>query len=291
MSDDTLFSLPSPFDVAPGQVLLREPPDADPTVLSARLRAGSYEHPFVVDDGEHLTLYLGSIELIQTVMDKQAPDTLVPGYAHAMMSFLLFNAAPRSILMVGLGGGALVKACRALVPGARIEAVDADPAVLGWRAVFHIPPDDARLAIHAGDGAGFVAARHDVADILMVDAFDDTGFAPALDCHDFVADAHAALTRRGLMVTNLAGPSAAFGEFLMAVRDVFDDQLLVIPVRDDGNHVLLAFKDPSMRPVWHRQHRLAADLEARTGLTMRRCLEDAERVGWRRLPEALWLGD
>jgi len=288
MSDPDFLALPSPFDVAPGQVLLREPPDADPTVLAARLRAGTYEHPFVVDDGEHLTLYLGSIDLIQTVMDKRAPEALMPGYGQAMMSFLLFHPRPRRIVLIGLGGGALVKACRRLLPQVCIEAVEVDPAILQWRTLFRIPLDDARFVLHAGDGADYLAAHIGGIDVLLVDAFDDSGFAPALDQHAFVADAWTALGPKGIMVTNLAGPAAAYGEFLMAVRSVFDDQLLVVPVRDDGNHILLAFKDPSMRPVWHRQHRLAADLETRTGLALRQCVEQAERVGWRRLPDSLF---
>lgn len=291
MAEDDYLILPSPFDVAPGRVLLREPRDADPTVLEARLRAGTYEHPFVVDDGEHLTLYLGSIELIQTVMDKNDPQALMPGYSQAMMMFLLFNPQPRDILMVGLGGGALLKACRAQLPRARIEAVDVDPAVLGWRTLFQLPLDDARLAVSVGDGGAFVAAHRGEVDVLMIDAFDETGFAPSLDRHEFVAHAHAALSARGLMVTNLAGPGAAYGEFLMAIREVFDDQLLVVPVRDDGNHVLLAFKDPSMRPVWHRVQRMAAALEARTKLALGRFVDDAQRIGWRRLPDTLWQAD
>lgn len=43
----------------------------------------------------------------QTAMLLKDPEALVAPYMRKMMSFLLFNAAPTHILMIGLGGGSL----------------------------------------------------------------------------------------------------------------------------------------------------------------------------------------
>jgi spermidine synthase len=287
MSDAPPLSLPSPFDMAPGHVLLREPPDADPVLLIAQLLTGSYPHPFVVDDGEHLTLYLGSLDLMQTVMSKAEPDALLPGYGPRMMMSLLFLPAPRHIAMIGLGGGALVKFCLRHLAQARITVLELDEAVIAWRDTFGVPADGARLQVLAMDGAAHVAASPGSMDLLMIDAFDTHGFAPALASREFVVDAFEALTRSGMLVVNLAGPSAAYADFVAAVGEVFDDRLLVVPASEDGNHVLLAFKDPAMRPVWQRLHRLAAQMAGRHGLDYPAFVTQAERVGWRRVPESL----
>lgn len=57
-----------------------------------------------------------------------------------------------SVLLVGLGGGGLPQFLRDFVPGARVEVVEQDPAVLevaqGW---FGFTPDD-RLTVTLGDG-------------------------------------------------------------------------------------------------------------------------------------------
>ncbi|XP_035639415.1 eEF1A lysine and N-terminal methyltransferase-like isoform X3 [Oncorhynchus keta] len=57
-----------------------------------------------------------------------------------------------SVLLVGLGGGGLPQFLRDFVPGARVEVVELDPAVLevaqGW---FGFTPDD-RLTVTLGDG-------------------------------------------------------------------------------------------------------------------------------------------
>lgn len=59
---------------------------------------------------------------------------------------------PVSVLLVGLGGGGLPQFLRDFVPGARVEVVELDPAVLevaqGW---FGFTPDD-RLTVTLGDG-------------------------------------------------------------------------------------------------------------------------------------------
>lgn len=287
MADMPLMSLPSPFDMAPGQVLLREPADADRAALSAQLLAGTYPHPFVVDDGEHLTLYLGSLDLMQTVMSKAEPEALLPGYGPRMMLCLLFMPAPRRIAMIGLGGGALVKFCLRQLPQVRITVLELDAAVIAWRDTFALPADGDRLDVRAMDGAAYVAEVREQVDLLMIDAFDTHGFAPALARRDFVVDAFEALTRSGMLVVNLAGPSAAYAGFVAAVGEVFDDRLLVVPVPEDGNHVLIAFKDPAMRPVWQRLHRLAAQMAERYGLDYPAFVTQAERVGWRRVPDTL----
>ena len=34
--------------------------------------------------------------------------------------------------------------------------------------------------------------------------------------------------------------------------EVFDERVIAIPVREDGNHIVFAFRDPAFAPRWHR---------------------------------------
>jgi spermidine synthase len=73
----------------------------------------------------------------------------VLAYARAMMCFALFVPRPRHIVMVGLGGGSLVKFCHRHFPRAHHrDRMRAD--VIALRDAFHVPPDDARLRVRAG---------------------------------------------------------------------------------------------------------------------------------------------
>ena len=62
--------------------------------------------PFVFDNDDMRTLHFDE-KYIQSAMSISAPDKLLLSYTRAMMGFLLFGAAPKHILMVGLGGAEL----------------------------------------------------------------------------------------------------------------------------------------------------------------------------------------
>ena len=85
--------------------------------------------------------------MIQSEMLLSRPDHLLLRYARAMMCFTLFVPRPRHILMVGLGGGSLLKFCHRHLPEARITVLELRADVIALREQFMLPPDDARLRI------------------------------------------------------------------------------------------------------------------------------------------------
>lgn len=151
-SASTWREIPSPFDTAPGSVLLADLPPLSPRKLKAILLDESYPKPFVIDDGQLLTLYF-NIRLIQSVMRLDAPGALELRYTRKMMTFLLFNPRPKRIALIGMGGGSLVKFCATHLPQCRIAAIEFDPDVLAFRDLFKLPPDGPRLEVLHADGA------------------------------------------------------------------------------------------------------------------------------------------
>ena len=58
------------------------------------------------------------------------PDRIVMNYPKMMLSALFVNPAPRSMLIIGLGGGTLPRTLRQVVPDTQIDVVEIDPAVV-----------------------------------------------------------------------------------------------------------------------------------------------------------------
>src|SRR3954471_7487471 len=75
------------------------------------------------------TLHIGS-DTVQSSMRIAQPIDLEVAYTRSMMAFLLFNPAPVSVLMVGLGGGSLAKFIYHRLPGTRIVAIEVNPRVV-----------------------------------------------------------------------------------------------------------------------------------------------------------------
>jgi spermidine synthase len=181
-------------------------------------------------------------------MRLEEPDALVTAYAQKMMAFLLFNRAPPHIVMIGLGGGSLVKFCHRHLQGTRLTVVEIDPDIIELREWFHIPADDERLRIILGDGAEFVRLGDWTADILLIDAFDRGGVAPSLASDDFYAQAFRCLGPQGVLVMNLAGERGRYPKHLYQLREACPGPVLLVPVEADGNVLIFAFAQPV--PTW-----------------------------------------
>ena len=118
--------------------------------------------------------------MVQSEMLLSRPDHLLLRYARAMMCFTLFVPRPRHILMVGLGGGSLLKFCHRHLPDARITVLELRADVIALRGQFMLPPDDARLRIIETDAVSYIRQHPGCADVLLLDGYDETGLPPAL---------------------------------------------------------------------------------------------------------------
>lgn len=282
----SLFELPSPFPDEPGLVRLIEPPGSDAARLTAALLDGSYDKPFVLENGGLRALHF-DLGYVQSVMRIDAPATLEMGYAQRMMAFLLINPRPRKLLMIGLGGGSLVSFCHRHLTATALTVIEINPHVLALRTLFGVPPDDARLEVIAGDGADFVADTDHRFDTLMIDAFGPTGVADELLERDFYNNARKCLSAKGILIMNVAGAKAVYAPHVARLSEAFDDQLVAVSIWADGNYVLFAFNEPDFAPRWRWIHGLAPALEQRLGLPFRALARELERGQVLRLAQRL----
>ncbi|MDD2884309.1 MAG: spermidine synthase-like protein [Dechloromonas sp.] len=271
-----LYALPSPFEIETGTVLLLEPDWARAGELRAQLLDESYPKPFVIDDGQSRYLYF-NVRLMQSEMSLKAPHDLALRYTQKMMAFLLFLPRPKRLVLIGLGGGSIIKFCHRRLPGVHLTAVELNPDVIALREAFFVPPDDERLHILHGDGADYIAHSDKGIDALLVDAFDKTGFAPTLANREFFEQAYGKLSGNGVLVINLAGDKDSYAGLIGEAMHVFDDQVIVISVPEDGNHILYAFKERYFEPRWRWLNNHAKELRARLGLDFPAFAQKIER--------------
>ena len=183
-----------------------------------------------------------SINETQSRMQIEDPHALDLEYTRLMMGFLLFNAEPPDIAMIGLGGGSLAKFCHRHLKHSRIRVVEINPHVIALRDEFHVPPDDERFTVVRGDGARFVGQRASDCDVLLVDGFDSDGLPSRLCSRRFYDDCFRMLRPEGAMVVNLHYGHARFEIFLNRIRSSFDGSVFVVDGADLGNSIVFAFK-------------------------------------------------
>jgi spermidine synthase len=181
----------------------------------------------------------------QTCMNMKAPDRFVMNYTQMMMSALFVNPQPRSILIIGLGGGTLPRALAQVLPAVRIDVVEIDPAVVRVAKRFFAFSPDARTSVIEADGRVFVkrAIREQRQyDVIMLDAFDHEYIPEHLLTQEFLEEVSSLLSPNGVLAANTFSSSrlydhesttyfAVFGPFYNLRRE---------------NRVILATKTPKL---------------------------------------------
>jgi spermidine synthase len=256
----TLFALTGLVAEAGATVRLAERQDASQAEIWAQLMDRTYDKPFVVDDAANRSLCFSIDGSIQSEMRIADPTALVSDYTRTMMAFLLFCPQPRHIVMLGLGGGSLVKFCRRHLPATRLTVVEIDGAVITLRTHFMVPPDDELLRVVHEDGGNYVAAvarSGECIDVLLADAYDRDGLAPSTADRAFFENATAVLGDAGIFVMNLAAYESEPSRVMPLIRQAFGEPVIASVVGWGGNTVV--FAGPALR-----KGNLLASIQARS---------------------------
>lgn len=207
-----------------------------------KLQRAHQGKPFTFDEDNLRYLYF-SHKSVQSVMKLSAPDELLLGYTRAMMAFLLTNPAPRHILMIGLGGGSLVKFCYRHLPQCRITVLEIDANVIALRRQFMLPDDDERLSIIHCDAVTYLQQHALQVDVILLDGFDEDGIVQELNNPGFYASCYAALTTDGILVANMWGKRKILVPLLSLLRRQFSQNVWWCRSLDSYNLLVFSFKD------------------------------------------------
>lgn len=179
----------------------------------------------------------------QTCMSIDEPGRLEFGYVQMMASALFLHPSPKSVLVIGLGGASLSNALHQVLPDARIDSVELDPAVVRVARRFFHYETGPKQRVFIDEGRSYVEkanTENKQYDVVMLDAFGEGYIPEHLLTLEFLRQVQGILAPDGIMVTNTFVSSpfyekesatylAAFGEFY----NVREEQ--------DGNRVIAAY--------------------------------------------------
>lgn len=156
---------------------------------------------FVRDNGQ---------EAVQSRINLASPQTLLSPYAHGMFASYLYQPHPRRVLIVGLGGGAMVRFLTHHEPQVQIDAVEIDPVVVSLADQFFDVRTGGNVRVHTGDAVKFVESTTDRYDVILMDAFlrpsddtDTTGVPTRLKTHAFLLRLKETLAPGGAIAFNI----------------------------------------------------------------------------------------
>jgi len=203
--------------------------------------------PTVIEKDGVLSLHFG-FPTIQSQALLADPARLVLDYTRTMMGFLLFQPKPKSIAMIGLGGGSLAKYCHHKLPGADFTAVELSAAVIALRTEFGIPDDSERFRVVCDDGARYLRKQIDAFDVLLIDGFDRSGQPEQLCSVRFYDDCRASLCANGILAINLCADDPACDSYLSRIDTAFSGRMLVVNADEGENKIVFAGKSENFLP-------------------------------------------
>ncbi len=206
---------------------------------------GTQGEPYIIESNKFKALYFDS-ESTQSLMDMQAPIRLVVSYTETMMGFLLFHSDPKSIAMIGLGGGSLAKYCHHHLPGSSVLVLENNSKVIALKEKFHVPQNDSRFQVVEADGAAYFRNTEEKFDILLIDGYTKLGQAAQLCSEDFYASCLACLNPNGMLVINFSGAAGLNQVYQERIDRIFNRPSILVMEDDRMNQILFVSNGASL---------------------------------------------
>ena len=180
-----------------------------------------FDSPFhrlrVTDDGAwRLLKFERNHQSSMALDDPFETDIEYVNYLHLALAV---KPDPRSALVIGLGGGSLVKRMWRDYPALSIDAVEIDEQVVGIAREYFALPDDERIRVFVDDGRAFLGYCAETYDLIVVDAFDDDHIPRPLLTEEFLLTCRDHLSADGVLAYNLIG--AVTGDHSKPFRSLY----------------------------------------------------------------------
>lgn len=185
-------------------------------------------------------------EQLQSTIDLRNPGKLQVAYTKTLFASLLFKSPQKRMLLVGLGGGGMVRFVDQHFPVTVMEAVEIDPVVVRLAAEYFETKENEQIIIHTEDAFVFLRETHEPFDAIYLDAFlrpsidkKADGKTARLKTVEFLKTVRDQLTEDGVVACNLISYRKTTPGDLAALREVFPT-VEVFGVPGTGNLAVIA---------------------------------------------------
>jgi len=200
----------------------------------------------VWQEGTVRYLYIQDKTAIQSQLDMERKEKLLLQHSRAMMSFLLFQSNPKSILLFGLGGGSIIHFLCHWFPELKITVVDVNCKVLNIAKKYFDISETPQVSIQLADASIYInQTKQKNLSAILVDVHNGKCLPDFLYNQDFIEQCFRALSSEGMLVINvLVNNDQEFLNIMTALRQCFTGISLCMTLENQQNILLFAFKSP-----------------------------------------------
>ena len=180
----------------------------------------------------------------QSCIDTESPNQFVLEYVRIMMATLAAQEKPKSILMIGMGGGTIPLATADLYPETKITIVEIDPAVLKMAEKYFYFTASSNTKIQVQDGRVFIKRaiqNKEQFDVVLLDAFNGDYIPEHLLTQEFLYEVRRVLSPDGTVISNTFESSRLAEHESATYASVFPN-FITIQSEKRGNRIIVATK-------------------------------------------------
>jgi spermidine synthase len=207
---------------------------------------------------------------VHSMINLADPDDMPAPYTRLLTAGLLYPAATKRVLMIGLGAGSVSTYLLHAMPDVQVDVVELDPGVISAaRQYFGVHETD-RFRIIESDGRVYLARHRELYDLVVLDAYRELGVPFHLLTKEFYTLVKERLAPGGAVAANIAGGTRLYSSTLITLRAVFPT-VDVYPDHEDANEaqvvtVAAAIPEPSAEMLAERARALQGEYHFRYAL-------------------------
>lgn len=237
----------------------------------------------MIDSGSQRALYfVGETDVVETLIDLRMPHLLQHAYSRAVMAGLLYRPETSSTLLVGLGGGAIVRFLNHHFPKLSLDVVEIDAAVVRVAREYFGTAETPQTRIHVADGRDFLERSRARYDLILIDAHlqpdprtDSTGHPLSLKSETFYRSVRERLNPGGVVMFNMIRGRDSEA-YVAGIRRAFGAVDVYRPA-NTGNVIVFASPGPLAAAAVLRERARDFDRRGGYGFSFEQLLEARER--------------
>ena len=187
----------------------------------------------------------------QSCINLKQPNHLIFSYTKFVMAGLLIKPNPRSVLIIGLGGGTLPVTLERLYSDIKIDTVEIDPAVLSVAKQWFNFKESKTQKVHLIDGRVFVKQqlrKKAKYDLIILDAFNGDYIPEHLMTQEFLLEIKELLNIDGLLIANTFSKNKLYHYESATYHKVFG-KYFYVHSDASGNRVIYANYDNDLDSI------------------------------------------
>ena len=183
---------------------------------------------------------------IQSMVNRRHPERHILSYLTPML--IVAKSSPGPTCVLGLGGASMIHSLRQVDQNNTIDICELSSNVVNVSKHFFYLDKCQNINLTQKDAAIYIKNNIRKYKHILIDLFNEQSFPDNCNTPEFFKDCFMSLAKKGVLAINIANP-CQYRSILHLLKEIFENNIISIPIKHSANYVIIAFKDRSFEDI------------------------------------------